>query len=432
MTFIDHNIGPSSIRLRRSSTPGDVPTSAMLRPGELAVNTADGRIFIGSDDGVKTIGEDNQIVSSGGISDLTSAQQEDIKTGTIVTTTDGKRWVYKGTGSKTQQGSYIELADITPVWSAIADKPSTFTPSAHTHAISDVTDLQTTLDGKIDEPGSPSDGDVLTWADGAGAWTAKATQIQQWDENRTYSSGDLVWHVATARIWRSEGGAPGAEPSPESGSWYAITTPADAQSLPTGVDTGHVLTFDGSAWVASPPGIPAPPSPADGDVLVWSADDAAWQAQQPSGGATYLSGVVTTDIFADGLLEQVLTLAPIVGNSTYLVEGLVVFSTMYNQQMRLYLGALDEDGQVLLDHDKATADLANARTTVRRVDQMASETVEFESSGDQVVDVPIRFRALIQTANISSTSLVLRCGDSVDGQPCDILAGSWMVATKIA
>lgn len=137
MAFLDHIIGPSSIRLRRSSTSGEVPTSAMLRPGELAVNTADGRIFIGSDDGVKGIGEDNQIVSSGAIAALTSAQQEDIKVGTIVTTTDGRRWVYKGEGSKTLEASYIELADITPVWSAIADKPS------------EVTNLQTNLDSKV-------------------------------------------------------------------------------------------------------------------------------------------------------------------------------------------------------------------------------------------------------------------------------------------
>ena len=33
-------------------------------------------------------------------------------------------------------------------WSGITDKPSTFTPSAHTHVISDVTGLQTALDGK--------------------------------------------------------------------------------------------------------------------------------------------------------------------------------------------------------------------------------------------------------------------------------------------
>jgi hypothetical protein len=33
-------------------------------------------------------------------------------------------------------------------WTDVLNKPSTFTPSAHTHAISDVTNLQTSLDGK--------------------------------------------------------------------------------------------------------------------------------------------------------------------------------------------------------------------------------------------------------------------------------------------
>ena len=149
MAFLDHVVDSSTIRMKRSSVAGEVPTSAMLRPGEIAVNTADGLVFIGSSDGVKTIGESNQIVSSGAIAVLTSAQQEDIKIGTIVTTTDGRRWVYKGSGSKTLEASYIELADITPAWAAIPDKPSTFTPSSHTHAISEVTNLQTTLDGKV-------------------------------------------------------------------------------------------------------------------------------------------------------------------------------------------------------------------------------------------------------------------------------------------
>jgi hypothetical protein len=34
-------------------------------------------------------------------------------------------------------------------WSEVSGKPSTFTPSAHTHAISEVTGLQTALDGKL-------------------------------------------------------------------------------------------------------------------------------------------------------------------------------------------------------------------------------------------------------------------------------------------
>jgi len=36
----------------------------------------------------------------------------------------------------------------TTTWAGITDKPSTFPPSAHTHVISDVTGLQTALDGK--------------------------------------------------------------------------------------------------------------------------------------------------------------------------------------------------------------------------------------------------------------------------------------------
>lgn len=42
----------------------------------------------------------------------------------------------------------VALSGHTHSWSSITGKPSTFTPSAHFHAISDVTDLQTELDGK--------------------------------------------------------------------------------------------------------------------------------------------------------------------------------------------------------------------------------------------------------------------------------------------
>ena len=75
--------------------------------------------------------EDTQFVSSGAIANLTSGQQDAIREGSIVTTTDGRRWAYSGTGSKTAESSYVELADITPEWSVIASKPSTFPPSAH-------------------------------------------------------------------------------------------------------------------------------------------------------------------------------------------------------------------------------------------------------------------------------------------------------------
>jgi hypothetical protein len=77
-----------------------------------------------------------QIVSSGSLGQLTTQQQGEIGQGTIVTTTDGRRWVYTGSGSKVTEGSYIILADVTPEWSAIASKPS-FVELASTSGVPD-------------------------------------------------------------------------------------------------------------------------------------------------------------------------------------------------------------------------------------------------------------------------------------------------------
>lgn len=81
--------------------------------------------------------QSNPIVASSNIASLTAPQQADINEGTIVTTTDGRRWVYN-TGSKTLEASYIELADITPEWSVIANKP-TFATVATSGAYADLT-----------------------------------------------------------------------------------------------------------------------------------------------------------------------------------------------------------------------------------------------------------------------------------------------------
>jgi len=67
-----------------------------------------------------------QIASPGLIANLTAPQQAQIGQGTVVTATDGWRWVYTGTGSKVLEASYIQLADITPEWSVIANKPALF------------------------------------------------------------------------------------------------------------------------------------------------------------------------------------------------------------------------------------------------------------------------------------------------------------------
>lgn len=64
------------------------------------------------------------IVSSGGLADLTAPQQALVQEGSFVTTSDGKRWQYKGTGDKTLAASYILISDETPEWAAIENKPT--------------------------------------------------------------------------------------------------------------------------------------------------------------------------------------------------------------------------------------------------------------------------------------------------------------------
>ena len=71
------------------------------------------------------------VASSGDLTALSSGQQATISNGAIVTTSDGRRWVYSGSGSKTNAASYIEMGDTSPDWSVLANKPATFTPSAH-------------------------------------------------------------------------------------------------------------------------------------------------------------------------------------------------------------------------------------------------------------------------------------------------------------
>ena len=54
------------------------------------------------------------VVAPTGIASLTSPQQSGIKEGSLVLTTDGYRWFYTGSGSKTSEASYVQMADINP------------------------------------------------------------------------------------------------------------------------------------------------------------------------------------------------------------------------------------------------------------------------------------------------------------------------------
>ncbi len=86
-----------SIRLRRSSTTGAVPTTSQLALGEVAINTYDGKVFIKKDDGSESIVEVGASSSNSGV----TVQDEGSPLSTTATTLNfvGDGVVASGTGT---------------------------------------------------------------------------------------------------------------------------------------------------------------------------------------------------------------------------------------------------------------------------------------------------------------------------------------------
>jgi len=177
------------------------------------------------------------VVVNGLLASIPSSQESSIVTGTVVITSDGKRYVYKGTGAKTSAESYIILADIAPSWASISDKPAAFAPTAHAHLVSEIAGLQGALDAKqpagsyasaaqgakADTASQP--GHIHARADVTGLDSALATKIT--------GSGVADMQVVTAL------------PSSPSPTTFYIVIPSGATTA-SAVTLGSVSLFTGS------------------------------------------------------------------------------------------------------------------------------------------------------------------------------------------
>lgn len=108
--------------------------------------------------------------------------------GEVGITSDNKRYKV-GDGSST----WDELAYATLSWDMVTGKPSTFTPSSHTHAIADVTNLQATLNGKAPSTGSTS---IKTLASTITLGTGDSATIDQ--NNGTYRQRIVITDNSTS------------------------------------------------------------------------------------------------------------------------------------------------------------------------------------------------------------------------------------------
>jgi hypothetical protein len=149
------------IRLKRSSTAGKAPVTTDLELGELAVNTNDGRLYLKkSVSGTESIVEVGPVASVAGKTGAITLAKADVGLGNVDNTSDAAKPVSTATQT------------------ALNGKANT----AHTHAIADVTSLQTSLDAKapLASPaltGTPTAPSAASYAD----TTQIATTAQVYD-----------------------------------------------------------------------------------------------------------------------------------------------------------------------------------------------------------------------------------------------------------
>jgi len=223
---------PVKIQLRRDTSSNWSTRNPVLFLGEPGFETDTNKLKLG--DGTSTWNDLGyltpdfiNIVSSGGIANLTVPQQNDIVEGTIVLTTDGSRWVYIGSGDKTLEASYIELADISPAWIQITSKPASLVGLA---------ELLTTASGDFILASGNNVYQVVNFAesvdDRVGSLVVAGTGI-----NVTYNDGANSLTVSTSGL---------------------INNPANNRLLSsrdsstTGIDAESNLTWDGNKLSISP------------------------------------------------------------------------------------------------------------------------------------------------------------------------------------
>jgi len=140
--------------------------------------TIDGRLFTG-------LSGDNY----GGGEDAFTHKLSAINQGAVVTTNDGFRWIYTGAGDKRYDTSYVKLADITPDWSVITNKPASFPTTDHNHNISAISGLEgrlTTIETGLAE--KQTSGDYVLSNDGR--LTTLVANSAQW------GNGTVEGHTA--------------------------------------------------------------------------------------------------------------------------------------------------------------------------------------------------------------------------------------------
>ena len=127
------------------------------------------------------------------------------ETARLAATITDSKWV-NALALQLDDGSYWRVASVspatwepssTPAWGDLTGKPSTFPPSTHSHAISDVTDLQDELDAK--EPSIPKATGYAKWT--GSAWSFANENYMQTSHAANGIAGSDIANWNTAFGW---------------------------------------------------------------------------------------------------------------------------------------------------------------------------------------------------------------------------------------
>jgi hypothetical protein len=117
--------------------------------GDMAIRLDNGRSYVLSSDSPGTLADWKEMMAAGqvqsvaGKTGVVSLVKADVGLGAVDNTSDAAKPV--STATQTALDTKANTVH-THLWADITDKPATFTPASHTHAIGDVTGLQAALD----------------------------------------------------------------------------------------------------------------------------------------------------------------------------------------------------------------------------------------------------------------------------------------------
>lgn len=208
---------------KKSTVPGKVPTAQDLNLGEFCVNSPDRIIFYRQPDtgNVVTLGGDSGAPISSTPPANPSAGALWIEESSLrVFAFYDNAWV-EIVGQKGDKGDKGDTGEAgaagASAWSDITGKPSTFTPSSHTHTIADTTGLQSALDAKADlVNGLIPAAQLPSYVDDILEYAALA------NFPATGETGKIYTATGTGKIYRWSGSAY-VEISPSPGSTDSVT-----------------------------------------------------------------------------------------------------------------------------------------------------------------------------------------------------------------